>query len=166
MRKLLLCATVATMGAALISACSNAPLRTGTPPVTEGSAPPVYQEQSEAERSEPQTSGASASGAVVALLDRADAYRSAGDTGSAAATIERALRIDPRNPRLWSQLAALRLEQEQPQQTVQLAMKSNALATTDQRLQAHNWRMIAAARHLLQDSAGARDAERRAAALQ
>lgn len=166
MRKLLLRATMATMATLLVSACSNAPLRTGTPPVTEDAAPSIYQEQSGPERGEPQTSGAPANGAVVALLERADAYRSAGDTGSAAATIERALRIDSRNARLWSQLAALRLEQEQPQQTVQLAMKSNALATTDRRLQAHNWRMIAAARHMLQDSAGARDAERRAAALQ
>jgi Tfp pilus assembly protein PilF len=103
---------------------------------------------------------------VVALLERADGYRRSGDAGNEAATIERALRIDPRNPRLWSRLAVIRLDQDQPQQAEQLALKSNALAAGNTDLRARNWRLIAAARRAQQDRAGARAAEREAAALQ
>lgn len=156
----------------LISACSTAPLRTIPPPVVDDSAaqtqpvPGGYPQQPLPGRSEAPAPRASTSGAVVALLDRADAYRSSGDSDNEAAAIERALRIDPNNARLWSRLASVRLDQEQPGQAEQLAMKSNALAGADNRLQAHNWRLIAAARRVMKNSAGAREAERKAAALQ
>ena len=101
-------------------------------------------------------------GAVVALLDQAADYRRSGDLDNEAATVERALRIDPKNAGLWSRLAAVRLDQGRPGQAEQLALKSNALARGNEALQARNWRLVARARWSVNDSAGARAAERRA----
>ena len=152
----------------LLSACSTAPQRP-LPPVVDGSgtgspdtAPSTPAPQPDRVEVPPPVSGG---GAVVALLDRADDYRSAGDSSNEAATIERALRIEPGNARLWHRLAAARLEQGQPQQAEQLALKSNSLSAGDTRLQASNWRLVARARWSLDDSAGARAAEKRARKL-
>jgi tetratricopeptide (TPR) repeat protein len=103
--------------------------------------------------------------AVVALLDRADDYSRGGDNDAAAASLERALRIEPRNAELWSRLAAIRLEQGQPDQAEQLALKSNSLSPRDARLQARNWDTVARARWARNDSIGAQAAEARADAL-
>lgn len=84
--------------------------------------------------------------AVVALLDHAGQYATAGELERAAASLERALRIEPQNAGLWHDLAALRLEQRQYGQAESLAAKSNALAAGDDRLRALNWRLIAQAR--------------------
>ncbi len=75
------------------------------------------------------------------------------------------MRIEPRNPRIWQQLAQVRLEEAHWAQAANLAAKSNSLATGNLRLQARNWRIIAAARRGLGDEAGARKAEDRARAL-
>lgn len=104
--------------------------------------------------------------AVLALLDRADQQYAARDLDSAAGSLERALRIEPRNPRLWHRLAAVRLDQGQLDQAIQLAAKSNSLAGYDRGLQARNWRLIASARYAKGDVEGARAAEAKAAALQ
>ena len=154
----------------LLGACSTAPQRT-LPPVVDGTQSGGAQPQA-AERVEypdkvevPVPPAAPSGGAVVALLDRADAYHQSGDTGNEAATVERALRIDPNNSRLWSRLAAIRLDQGQPSQAEQLALKSNALSRGDRRLQAQNWRLVAKARWARNDRAGARAAEKKAGEL-
>jgi len=150
-----------------LSACSTAPERS-LPPVVDGSrsggeaAQPAPEQLPDRVEVPPP---APAGGAVVALLDRADGYRQAGDISNEAATIERALRIDPGNAHLWHRLAAARLDQGQPQQAEQLALKSNALSAGDSRLQASNWRLVAKARWSMDDSTGARVAEKRARAL-
>ncbi|NHZ69861.1 MAG: tetratricopeptide repeat protein [Thermotogales bacterium] len=150
----------------LLSACSTAPQRS-IPPVVDGTSSgegehaPLEPLPDRVEMPPPAPGG----GAVVALLDRADNYRQAGDISNEAATIERALRIDPRNARLWHRLAAARLDQGQPQQAEQLALKSNALSAGDTRLQADNWKLVAKARWSMNDSAGARAAENRAREL-
>ena len=151
----------------LLSACTTAPQRS-LPPVVEGSAsrPPIGGATAPGDTA-PQTvevppPASATGGAVIALLDRADSYRASGDSANEAATIERALRIEPNNARLWSRLAATRLEQGQPRQAEQLALKSNALSSGDWRLQAQNWQLVARARWALDDSAGARVAEKKA----
>lgn len=124
----------------------------GEPGVDSDAPPPVVYQQ------KPPGSG----GAVIALLGQADRYHASGDSGNEAATIERALRIEPRNARLWSRLAAVRLQQGRPQQAEQLALKSNALAADAPALQAANWRLVARARWSMNDADGARQAEQRA----
>ena len=99
---------------------------------------------------------------VVALLDTARTQHAAGDTQAAVVSVERALRIEPRNALLWNRLARLRLQQKRPGLAAQLAAKSNALAGDDRRLKRDNWSVIAAARRMQGDSSGARAAQRRA----
>ncbi len=100
--------------------------------------------------------------AVVALLDQAHTQSSAGQWDSASASLERALRIEPRNPALWQELARVRLNQGQYRQAENLAAKSNALAGDNRRLRAENWRITGQARSQLGDLQGAQAAFERA----
>jgi tetratricopeptide (TPR) repeat protein len=68
------------------------------------------------------------------------------------------LRIEPRNPLLWHELARLRLEQGQYRQAENMAAKSNMLAGANRYLQAENWRIIGEARSRRGDLQGAREA--------
>ena len=72
--------------------------------------------------------------------------------------LERALRIEPRNPVLWHELARIRLEQGQYRQAENMAAKSNMLTGTNRYLKAKNWRIIGEARNRLGDLQGAREA--------
>jgi Tetratricopeptide repeat len=100
--------------------------------------------------------------AVVALLDTADQRARAGNLDSAAAILERALRLEPHDPRLWHRLAKLRLQQGQFGQAASLAAKSNALAGNNRPLQASNWDTIAQAKEKLGDVDAARAARKKA----
>lgn len=109
---------------------------------------------------------ASGNRAVIALLDRAQLDADAGRPDAASATLERALRIEPRNARLWHELAQLRLTQGLYAQAISLAQKSNSFAGAQRPLQALNWRVIGQAR-IAQGNAGAgQKALSRAAALE
>ena len=103
--------------------------------------------------------------AVVALLDQAEQQANAGELEPAAASLERAIRIDPRNPVLWYHLATVRLTQGEASQAAQLAAKSNSLAAGNRIQQARNWRLIAQARREQDDTRGAAAAEQRAREL-
>lgn len=103
--------------------------------------------------------------AVIALLDRAQTDNDAGHREAAGASLERALRIEPRNPWLWLELAQVRLAQGQYAQAITLARKSNSFAGRQPRVQAENWRVIAQARVAQGDSAGAEQAFKRSADL-
>lgn len=104
--------------------------------------------------------------AVEVLMLRAEDQQRAGDLDAATVSLERALRISPDDAVLWHRLAKVRMAQRRPDLVTQLAAKSNALASPDDReLRSSNWHLIAQAKRSLGDSAGARDAERRAATL-
>lgn len=103
----------------------------------------------------------SSSGAVVALLDSAGQQARSGQLDASAATLERALRIEPDNGVIWNRLALVRLQQGRPDQAESLAAKSNALAGNDRELQVRNWRVIAQARRARGNNAGAQMAEER-----
>jgi len=100
--------------------------------------------------------------AVASLMQSAHADADAGRLASAEASLERALRIDPRNPRLWQQLAGVRLQQGDYAQAESLAARSNSWAGADDVLRAENWRLIAEARRARGDDAGAHEALERA----
>lgn len=100
--------------------------------------------------------------AVLALMDEAEAAGKAGQWDTSAATLERAIRINPRNPTLWHQLAKTRLQQGQFQSAEDLAKKSNVFAAGDRLLVKQNWRLIAEARRQKGDTEGAKDAEAKA----
>lgn len=149
----------------LLGACSTYPPGNLPPVVDSGSSSAGSLPSGEAPAPvvEARPQNRASHGAVIALLDRAEHYRRLGDTGAAAATLERALRIDPRNASLWYRLAAVRLEQGSPAQAEQLALKSITLSAGDRALQARTWALVARARWAQDDAAGARQAERKAA---
>ncbi len=96
--------------------------------------------------------------AVAGLMKSARADVSAGRLPNAAASLERALRIEPRNPRLWQELARVRLQQRDFVQAENTAARSNSYAGNDNTLRVENWRLIAEAREARGDAKGARAA--------
>lgn len=142
----------------LLSGCVDlSPYRQSPAPV-EGGYPPVYGKpapspriDSRAATTKPYEDGsakrheAAADPLVVALVDDSKASQRQGDLSAAVATLERGVRIRPRNPLLWSQLAELRLKQGKVVLAENLARKSLALIQTDKNraLQSKNWQIIA-----------------------
>ncbi|MDD5057587.1 MAG: tetratricopeptide repeat protein [Sideroxydans sp.] len=104
--------------------------------------------------------------AVVALLDRAQLDTAAGRPEAAGASLERGLRIEPRNPWLWQELAQLRLSQGQYAQAISLAQKSMSFAAQERSLQVLDWRVIANARVAQGNSAEAEQAFQRATEIE
>ncbi|HYM48449.1 MAG TPA: tetratricopeptide repeat protein, partial [Burkholderiaceae bacterium] len=100
--------------------------------------------------------------AVVALVDNARTDVEAGRFPNAVAALERALRIEPKNPRIWNQLARLRLKEGDYEQAEGLAARSNSWAGADNDLRAQNWQLISEARAARGDDAGAKAALERA----
>ena len=85
----------------------------------------------------------SMSKAVKTLLQQAELQRSSGDLTGAAATLERALRIEPDSGYVWNRLAHVRAEQGQAGLAGELAAKSNAFAGGDETLKRDNDKLIA-----------------------
>lgn len=176
MRKLLVLAILALFQ----SACTLAPLApTPRGPITPAPAkrlPPVAKSYPLPEEAPPpprarpysppppppQPAAESALPAVVALIRQAEIERRQGNLEQAAAQIERALRIQPQNAELWHALAKTRLEQHQPKLAEELAKKSLSLARGEREISRRNWQLIAEARRISGDIAGARLAEQEA----
>jgi len=127
------------------------------PPDTRPAVPVPVPESRTAQRPQPP--------AVVALLDTAEQQANAGDLEAAAASLERAIRIDPRNPVLWYHLGTVRLSQGDARAAEQMAVKSNSLSSGNRAQQSRNWSLIARARRAGNDEAGAQEADRKARAL-
>lgn len=138
---------VMALGLGLI-ACSVAP------PVGEVAPPPQ-------EATPPLVSAAQGNPAVLALLDSAQNQQQAGNYEQAAAALERALRLEPRNAMLWHRLAQVRLSQGQWRNAIDFAAKSNSLAGGERNLQASNWLVIAQAKERQGDREGAQAARAR-----
>lgn len=100
--------------------------------------------------------------AVVALVNQADASQKRGDLDAAVVNLERALRIDSRNPVITYRLAQLRLKQSKPQLAEDLAGKAALLAGSDLDLKRKSWLLIAEARQNLQNYQGAKEAKLKA----
>ena len=168
---------VLVLFATLLSGCitrSGADKPTSTsshPPVTMPDRPPVVvPDEPQIAAYIPPTAPALAkpqpARAVQVLMDRAEDQRLAGNLTGAAGNLERALRIEPRNADLWNQLAHVRVEQKQYAVAREFASKSIATASnSDNALKADNWLIIAKSRRATGDVAGARAAEKKAAAL-
>ena len=84
--------------------------------------------------------------AVAGLIESARSDAAAGRLVQAAGTLERALRIEPRNPRLWHELARVRLRQGDTAQAANLAARSNSFAGNDAALRSANQNIIEQAR--------------------
>src|SRR6185436_17380740 len=129
-----------------LAACATAPEAPPggpAPPTPDAAPPPISRSENVA---------------VAGLMESARADVAAGKLSTAAASIERALRIEPRNPRLWQELARVRLQQGEYAQVESVAARSNSWAGADRALRAENWRLIAQARQARGDAAGAKTA--------
>lgn len=86
-----------------------------------------------------------ATDAVKSLLNAAKEHYEKEQFEQAAAILERAIRIKPKHPILWHNLAGVRLAQGDWERAASLASKSNAIATKSQNLKElriRNWVVI------------------------
>jgi len=102
-------------------------------------------------KTEPLSGQRTMSPVVRTLMTSAQNQRSAGNWDGAASSLERALRIEPRNATLWGRLADVRYAQKSWRKAIQLAAKSNTLAGSDQMLRRQNWYLMANAYEALDD---------------
>ncbi len=84
--------------------------------------------------------------AVVQLMRKAQAQSESGDNVAAAATIERALRIEPKNPALWHNLALVKYKLGDCSSAVNMAKKSNAYSAKGHELKQKNSEIISECR--------------------
>ena len=112
---------------------------TATPPPAAGGTPasPAGEQVAMVTPSRPM------SAAVRTLLQQAELQRSSGDLTGAAATLERALRIEPESAYVWNRLAHIRAAQGQAGLAGELAAKSNTFVGTDETLRRDNDNLIA-----------------------
>ena len=101
---------------------------------------------------EPLPPGSDMSPVAQSLLARSDALIREGEWDAASNSLERALRLEPNNAVLWNKLAGVRYQQQDWQQAIQLAAKSNTLVVSDNNLKRRNWNMMANAYHSLGDT--------------
>jgi len=111
---------------------------------------------------EPLETFAPLSPAVSALALAANQNSTSGNIESATTTIERAIRIEPRNATLYYKLALLRLQQSKPRLAEDLAKKAALLASNDTQLKKHSWLLVARAREMQGDLKGGKDARAKA----
>lgn len=103
--------------------------------------------------------------ASTALVAQAHKAANSGDFGLAAATIERAMRIEPDNPLLWIELGRVRLSAGDFSQADSMGRKALSLATGDPHAQGSAWHLIADSLRARERNPEAADADRRADAL-
>jgi Flp pilus assembly protein TadD len=135
-------AALITLALAACASREPAPVEGAPPPAV--SAPPVEQPAPVTPPSSASTARESV--AIAGLMESARSDATSGRLPEAAATLERALRIEPRNPRLWQELARVRLQQGDFPQAESLAQRSNSWAGSDSGLRAENARIIEQAR--------------------
>jgi tetratricopeptide (TPR) repeat protein len=100
--------------------------------------------------------------AVKQLTAQAQDAELAGNLDQASGYIERALRIEPRDPQLLQHMAELKLQKEDYQQALNFAVRSYDIGPRVGEICSRNWRTISVAREHLNDTNGANDAEERA----
>lgn len=157
-------------GCAYRSPTVGEPAETAPPPIIEepvspqpdASLPPPEPAISRAPAPMTAKGQAQTSKPVATLLAKADSDLQAGHFERSAASLERAIRISPRNPIIWHRLAAVHLKQNNLRQAEAMAIKSNSLISPDTPLARDNWLIIAEVRRLLGDSKGSQEAKNRA----
>jgi hypothetical protein len=93
-------------------------------------------------RERPKVAPATLSPASKALVSQAQAQRKKGDLPGATVSLERALRIEPRNPLLWIEMGRLRMDQRNFPQAEAMGRKALSMAIGDARTQSSAWLLI------------------------
>lgn len=100
--------------------------------------------------------------AVKELLADASSAQSVGDYGGAAVLLERALRIEPRDPEILQSMAEVQLQNRDYEQALNFAVRSYDSGPRVGEICSRNWRTIGAAREQLGDRTGSAEARQRA----
>ena len=100
--------------------------------------------------------------AVKQLTAQAQGAERAGNLDQASGYLERALRIEPRDPQLLQHMAEIKLQTEDYQQALNFAVRSYDIGPRVGEICSRNWRTISVAREHLNDANGASEAEERA----
>jgi len=100
--------------------------------------------------------------AVKQLTAQAREAERTGDLDRAGSYLERALRIQPRDPQLLQHMAEIKLQEQDYQQALSFAVRSYEIGPRVGEICSRNWRTIGVAREHLNDINGAREAEARA----
>jgi len=166
--------TLVILAAGLSACATRGPLPAGAPPEgpsPSGTAQPEAPIPGEALPAPPERPAPGAprqfhlGPAASALVTQARTQAGGGEYGQAAATLERALRIEPGNPLLWIELGRVQLGENNAAQADAMGHKALALATGDAGAQAAAWHLIADSLHSRGRDPEAADAEGRAGAL-
>jgi tetratricopeptide (TPR) repeat protein len=102
--------------------------------------------------------------AVKELLADASSAESTGDYGHAATLLERALRIQPRDPEILQNLAEVQMQMEDYEQALNFATRSYDMGPRVGEICSRNWRTISVSREHLGDHTGSVEAEKKATA--
>ncbi|PID61511.1 MAG: hypothetical protein CSB44_06865 [Gammaproteobacteria bacterium] len=98
---------------------------------------------------------------VAQLWDAAERARRENNDSVALRILYEALEIDPQSPILWSRSAEIQLDNEQPAQAENFAMRSNSFAKDNRALLHRNWMIIEHARNQRGDLLGVRSAHKK-----
>ena len=98
---------------------------------------------------------------IAQLWTAAEEARRLGNDSAALELLYEALELDQRNALLWSRAAEIQLDDENPAQAENFAVKSNAFAGDNNTLLYRNWLMIEQARDMRGDLLGMRSAHKR-----
>ena len=120
------------------------------PPPEPGSADPTIEAPAPAPlpKERPKVAPATLSPASKALVSQAQTQRNKGDLPGATISLERALRIEPRNPLLWIEMGRLRMDQRNFTQAEAMGRKALSVAIGDDRSQSQAWALISDASRL------------------
>jgi uncharacterized protein HemY len=113
----------------------------------------------------PKVAPATLSPASQALVTQAQVQRKRGDLPGATVSLERALRIEPRNPLIWIEMGQLRMDQRNYTQAEAMARKALSMSIGDDRTQSQAWRLIAESLRARGRNVEAQEADERAKEL-
>ena len=98
------------------------------------------------------------------LLADAGQAETGGDYDQASVLLERALRIQPRDPEILQHMAEVQLRKKDYEQALTFAVRSYDIGPRVGEICSRNWRTISVARGHLGDNGGSEQAEQRASA--
>ena len=139
-----------------LAACATSPQRTPEPDVDARVRQPAQQDSAGVQVFPLENA------AVTELLADASAAEQSGQLEQASMSLERALRIQPRNPEILQSMAEVNLQMADYEQALNFASRSYDLGPRVGEICSRNWRTISVSREYLGDHSGAVVAEKRA----
>ena len=135
---------------------------TGTEPAANPTAPPPVETKTVASAQEPAAPKAEGETAVSALLKKASGSLGKGDLDGAAAYLENAQRLDPKNSKILYDIANIRYHQGRYKEAESMASRAVQTGGSNAMLK-KSWSLISNSRNKLGDSQGAVQAATKAA---